>query len=82
MNPGKTHISYTYSVVAGLPLAWGGAGARVQTFHANAAPQVVWWGAVAMCDNDGTAGTLYDGKNAVFITASDRSTVAEFNVQQ
>ena len=36
-----------------------------------------WWAAVAMCDNDGVTGTLYDGNNARFTTSSLTTTVRE-----
>ena len=75
-RPPSQQLYCGYAVVAAPANSWGSSGAYMRSF-VNTLPAVNWWAAVAMCDNDGVAGTLYDGNNARFTTSSLTTTVRE-----
>ena len=77
-RPSSQQLYCGYAVVAAAANSWGASGAYMRSF-VNTLPGVGWWAAVAMCDNDSTAGTLYDGNNARFTTSSLTTTVREEN---
>ncbi len=80
VSPPRTQLYCGYAVVAGAANSWGSATNTVtQTFLSGTAPTVNWWAAVAMCDNDGVAGSLNDGRNATFVTSSRTTSTLETN---
>jgi prepilin-type N-terminal cleavage/methylation domain-containing protein len=73
INPGKQAVQCGYLALSGS--AGQGAPATIgQDLFNNAAPQTMWWYAVAVCDNDGTPGT-----NATFATAFNTTVVSTQN---
>lgn len=77
IRPPARQVYCSYAVLAGPAGQWNTAGAYVRPFLGNAPPPVPWWAAVAMCDLDGVAGTLYDQNNARFTTSSLTTAVRE-----
>jgi prepilin-type N-terminal cleavage/methylation domain-containing protein len=74
LAPGKAMLYCGYAVMGGaanvMPAGSYGAAA-----FGNVAPTQPWWYAVGTCDNDGAP-----GKNAIFVTTSDKDTVYEQDI--
>jgi prepilin-type N-terminal cleavage/methylation domain-containing protein len=80
VNPPRSQLYCSYSLTAGPPNQWNTvADTNTRTFLGGSPPQVNWWVAVGMCDNDGVAGTLDNGLNATYITSSRTTVVTEAN---
>ena len=73
INPGKQSLQCGYLAVANSANVAAPATTGQNLFN-NAAPATMWWYAIAVCDNDGSAAT-----NATFATAFNTTSVVTQN---